>query len=285
MDRRANAAHQRDGDGRSRSPAAPHGAASIFELAECGRRVRKRHAQRRLKQLRRDLLETQARLRDAPFPTLLVFGGVDGAGKGETAQLLNEWMDPRDIANHAYGEPTQEEQERPSHWRFWRDLPAHGRIAIILGGWHHRPLLDHVYGKTPVETFDVELERINLFERMLTDDGALILKFWMHLGRDEQEQRFRRLESDPMQSWRVTELDWQHFGMYDRFVEVSEHLLRQTSTDAARWTIVEGEDANYRSLAVGTIVRDAINARLDGRPFQVELDAARHVMEPGAGHD
>ena len=78
---------------------------------------------------------------------ILLFAGVDGAGKGETTNLLNEWMDPRWIVTRAYAEPSQEERERPEFWRYWRDLPGDGELGIFLSAWYSRPLLDRVYGK------------------------------------------------------------------------------------------------------------------------------------------
>jgi polyphosphate kinase 2 (PPK2 family) len=134
-----------------------------------------------------------------------VFAGVDGAGKGETVKLLNEWMDPRWIVTRAYGEPSDEEGERPEYWRYWRDLPPKGRIGLFLSSWYSRPVLDRVYGRSRMADFDRQLERIAGFERTLTDDGALILKFWMHLGKSAQKKRLRTLEKDPITRWRVTD--------------------------------------------------------------------------------
>src|SRR5262245_60188129 len=107
----------------------------MFEAAELGRRVEKPEYERRALVLRSTLLEAQQRLRAARFPMIVVFAGVDGAGKGETVNLLHEWMDPRWIVTRAYGQPSDEEQERPEYWRYWRDLPAHGRLGLFLSSW------------------------------------------------------------------------------------------------------------------------------------------------------
>ena len=112
--------------------------------------------------------------------------------------------------------------------------------------------------------FDRRLDRIIAFERVLADDGALILKFWMHLGRAAQKKRLKALEKDPLRSWRVTPVDWQHWRMYDRFVMAAEHTIRRTSFARAPWKIVEGADTHYRSLTVATIIRDAVSDRLNG---------------------
>jgi len=207
----------------------------MFEAAELGRTIPKDEYKARIPALRTELLETQRQLTSAKFPVIVVFAGVDGAGKGETVNLLNEWMDPRWIVTRAYGEPSEEEGERPEYWRYWRDLPPKGRIGLFLSSWYSRPVLDRVYGRSRSADFDGQLERITGFERTLTDDGALILKFWMHLGKSAQKRRLRTLEKDPITRWRVTKRQWQHWRMYEKFVAAAERALRRTSTLEAPW--------------------------------------------------
>lgn len=235
----------------------------MFETAELGRSVSKQDYSQRAPQLRAQLLEAQARLRKADFPVLVLFGGVDGAGKSETANLLNEWMDPRRIVTHAFDQPSQEESERPEFWRYWSGLPRTGSVGIFLSAWYHRPLVERVHCEITAEQFDDDLDRIISLERTLADGGALIQKFWLHLGKTQQEERFRALEADPLQSWRVTEKDWKHWQRYEEFAVASERLISKTSTGFAPWAIVEGSDERYRSLQVGTVLLEAMERRLD----------------------
>jgi polyphosphate:AMP phosphotransferase len=247
----------------------------MFEAAELGRTIPKEQLKARIPTLRTELLETQRELTGARFPVIVVFAGVDGAGKGETVNLLNEWMDPRWIVTRAYGAPSDEESERPEYWRYWRDLPPRGRIGLFLSSWYSRPLLDRVYGRTRTADFDRQLERIAGFERTLADDGALILKFWMHLGKGAQKKRLKNLEQDRDTRWRVTKRQWEHWRLYDKFVAAAERLLRRTSTIDAPWTIVEGVDEGYRSLTVAKAIRDGIRKALDqGRAERSPVAAA-----------
>lgn len=235
----------------------------MFEVAELGRRIPKEAFKAQVPALRAELLEVQRQLREAStFATIVIFAGVDLAGKGETVNVLNEWMDPRWIVTRAYGEPSDEELERPEYWRFWRDLPPKGRVGLYLSSWYSRPVLDRVYGKIGAANFNERLERIREFERALTDDGTLILKFWMHLGKREQKKRLRKFENDPDTRWRVTKQRWKHWHMYADFVAAADRAIRRTSTGAAPWTIVEGLDEYYRSLTVATTIRDAIRTGL-----------------------
>ena len=236
----------------------------MFESAELGHRVDKATYDAEVPKLREALLDAQFELAEqAKFPVVILIGGVDGAGKGETVNLLNEWMDPRHIEAHAMGEPSDEERERPPMWRFWRALPPKGKIGIFFGSWYTQPIINRVLGNTKSSDLTQSIDRINRFEKMLTNEGALILKFWFHLSKDVQQKRLKTLEKNPKTRWRVTETDWERFKMYDKFRKVSEHTLRETSTAEAPWIVVEGSDARYRSLTVGKILHDAIRKRLD----------------------
>ncbi|HEX2568326.1 MAG TPA: polyphosphate:AMP phosphotransferase [Polyangia bacterium] len=239
----------------------------MFESSELGHKIDKATYEAELPALRESLLDAQLDLLEAKkFPVLLLIGGVDGAGKGETVNLLTEWMDPRHIRTHAVREPTDEERERPRMWRFWRDLPPKGKIGIFFGSWYTDPIVGRVTGDLKTSTLDQRLEEINRFERMLTDEGALILKLWFHLSKERQKKRLKALAADPLTRWRVTDTDWEHFKLYDRFRKVSEHALRTTSTAEAPWTVIEGADARYRSLTAGKLLLEALRRRLDEAP-------------------
>jgi polyphosphate:AMP phosphotransferase len=192
---------------------------------------------------------------------IVLFSGVDGAGKGETVNLLNGWMDPRWIVTRAFDEPSEEDSERPEFWRFWRALPPKGQIGLLLSAWYSRPLLERAHGASAGQ-FEAALDEILAFERTLADDGALILKFWMHLGKGEQEKRLKSLEKDPLLSWRVTKRDWKNWRIYDRFVAAAEQIITRTSTGDAPWHIIEGADHCYRSLRVGELLLEAVESRL-----------------------
>jgi len=249
----------------------------VFETAELGRTLSKSRFDELEPALRVELLQLQQALRGAPFPVILVFAGVDAAGKGETVNLLNQWMDPRFIHTRAYSRPSDEERERPELWRYWVSLPENGRFGMFQSSWYSRPVLDRVHDRIDDATFDQQLARIAAFEKMLTDDHAVVLKFWMHMGRDAQQARYRELESDPLEAWRVTPQTWANWERYDDFVQAAERTIRRTSTGLAPWFIVEGVDHRYRAVTVATIVRDGVKSALEA---QQRRQAARDVAEP-----
>jgi AMP-polyphosphate phosphotransferase len=241
----------------------------MFESAELGHKISKQTYARQVPKLRNALLDAQYDLfQNGRFPVILLIGGVDGAGKGETVNLLNEWMDPRHIRTSAFGEPSDEEAERPPMWRFWRALPPKGKIGILFGHWYTDPIIGRVMGSTKQSRLIQDIEEIVRFEKMLTDEGALVLKFWFHLSKDRQKKRLKALEKNPKTRWRVTDTDWERFRNYDKFRQVSEFALRHSSTASAPWIVVEGEDANYRNLTVGRTLLAAMRERLDQKPVE-----------------
>ena len=248
----------------------------MFESAELGHKIDKATYDKEVPVLREALLEMQHDLAEAPtFPVIILVGGVDGAGRGETVNLLNEWMDPRNVQTHGMGEPSDEELDRPMMWRFWRALPPKGKIGVFLGSWYTWPILNRVFGRTKLADLDQSLERARSLEKMLTDEGALIIKFWLHLSKEKQEKRLKILEKDTKTSWRVTKRDWEHYKLYDKFLAVHESVIRHTSTAEAPWIIVEGFDARYRSLTVGKVILETIKKRLadEGKKKKVAASA------------
>ncbi len=251
----------------------------MFEAAELGHKVSKEEYAQREPILREALLKAQYDLlAHAKFPVIIIIGGVDGAGKGETVNLLNEWMDPRHIVTHAFGESSDEEAERPPMWRFWRALPPKGRIGVLFGSWYTEPIVKRVLKQTKSSAVMQSIEEIRHFEAMLAAEGALILKFWFHLSKDAQKNRLKVLEKDPKTRWRVTDTDWERFKMYDRFRAVSENFLRETSSGEAPWLIIEGTDPNYRYLTAGTMLLEAIKKRLADKAPRLSMAPA--PLEP-----
>jgi len=235
----------------------------MFESAELGHRIDKATYVAAVPKLREGLLDAQFELaQNSKFPVIILIGGVDGAGRGETVNLLNEWMDPRYVQTHGMGDPSDEEMDRPMMWRFWRALPPKGKVGVFLGSWYTWPILNRVHGVTKVADLDQSLERARRLEKMLTDEGALIIKFWLHLSKEKQQYRLKTLEKNPKTRWRVTKRDWDHYNLYDKFRSVHERVIRHTSTAEAPWIIVEGAEPRYRSLTVGNVILEAIRNRL-----------------------
>jgi AMP-polyphosphate phosphotransferase len=178
----------------------------MFESAELGHKIKKSVYGKEVPSLREALLEVQLELAEsAAFPVIILVGGLDGAGRGATVNLLNEWMDPRHIQAHGMGEPSDEELDRPMMWRFWRALPPKGKIGVFLGSWYTWPILNRVKGRTEDADLEQSMERAKRLEKMLVDEGALLIKFWFHLSKEKQGKRLKALAKNPLTRWKVTD--------------------------------------------------------------------------------
>lgn len=236
----------------------------MFESAETGHKTSKSNFNEVLPALRAQLLDTQFELLEKKrFSVVVLINGVDGAGKGETVNLLNEWMDPRHIEAWAFDSPSTEEAERPHMWRFWRALPPKGKIGVLFGNWYSEPIHARVAKRIKTAEFDQTLDDINRFESMLVREDVLLIKFWFHLSKEGQKQRLKALENDPRTRWRVTERDWRYCKLYDRYRKAAEHGLRRTSTGEAPWLIVDGSDSRFRALYVGRSLLESIRRQLE----------------------
>ncbi len=255
----------------------------MFESAELGHKIDKETFKVEEPKLRAALLEAQDQLREnGSFPVIILISGVDGSGKGETINTLYEWMDPRYMSTRTFSAPTQEERERPSMWRFWRALPKKGRIGIAAGSWYSWPIAERIAGDLSRADFDQRMDELNRFEEMLVNEGALILKFWIHLSKNAQVERLKAIEANPLTRWRVTKASWDRLKTYDKMQEVAGHLLRTTNTAYAPWIIVEGTDDRYRSLTVGKTILESLQKRLADKreqsapvapPFALRFDS------------
>jgi polyphosphate:AMP phosphotransferase len=234
----------------------------MFQSAEIGHRISKTKFREAVPALRAALLQEQAKLfEDKNTPVLILISGEDGAGKRETIHVLYEWMDPRFLSTLAFEDPTDEERERPAMWRYWRALPPKGRIGIFAGSWYSDPIRRRIKGKLSQKDLDARAEQINRFEAMLVNEGALVLKFWIHLTKDAQQQRLEDLQNNPQTAWRVTRWNWKRLKTYDKLQDVAGHLLRLTDTAWAPWVVVEGTDEKYRSVRIGQVIAAALEAR------------------------
>lgn len=236
----------------------------MFESAELGHAVDDATYEKGVRKLRGELLGAQLELVERrAFPVVVLVNGVDGAGKGETVNHFNEWLDPRHVRARAFGDPTEDERTRPPMWRFWQALPPKGKIGIFFGSWYTSPILRRVMNRSDDVDLSASMERIRAFEELLIHEGAVLVKLWFHLSKKAQKKRFKELESSDLTSWRVTQTDWKHHRRYDDFAVVNERVLRETSTGDAPWVVIDGSDANYRALTAGQTLLSALRARLD----------------------
>ncbi len=255
----------------------------MFEAAEIKHKVDKAIFKREEPRLRAALVDAQLALAaKKPFEVVLLISGLAGAGKGEALAKLNAWLDPRQVDTAASDQPTDEERERPYMWRFWRALPPKGRIGIFLHSWYQDAASAKAAGTLSRPDLDQRLGEIRRFERMLADEGALVLKFWLHLSKKRQAKRLAKLESKRATRWRVTKADWKEHKNYDAVVDAWRRAIRLTSDGHAPWTVVAAADPDFRDLTIAKTLAAAIKQRL-AEPRRVATVTAPPPLPPVDG--
>ncbi len=258
----------------------------MLEKVNLNKRLPKKEYKRLLPGLQRRLYDLQKACWDNGVPTVIVFEGWDAAGKGTAISTLTSRLDPRGFKLYAIRAPRTYELNRPWLWRFWLKIPGYGEMAIFDRSWYGRVLVERVEKLTPEKEWRKAYRDITDFERMLADDGAVIVKFWLHISKKEQKRRFEMLEQDPLTRWHVQPEDWEHHRKYDKYLVAVEEMLERTDTEWGPWTIVEATSRWYaRKKVFDTLIRRLEERLGDAAPpreavSRVEEKASETVEPP-----
>lgn len=217
-------------------------------------KISKKDYEARVARLRQDLVQLQVELKKSPVKILLIVAGVDGAGRGDAINTLNSWLDPRGVETFSFRAPSDEELERPLMWRFWRSLPSAGRIGIYPGSWYTETLREELTGKKALVELDHELRRIRHFEKLLSDNGTLIVKVWFDLTKAQQRARARDFAAHPDTAWRATDTLKRAIRIHDRLARTAAHIIGETDRPGARWQHISAADVRHRNLALAEIL-------------------------------
>jgi polyphosphate kinase 2 (PPK2 family) len=199
-------------------------------------------------------------------PVAIVFEGWDAAGKGGAIKRLTERLDPRGYVVYPIAAPAGEDKTHHYLYRFWRRLPERGQIAIFDRSWYGRVMVERIEGFCIEAEWKRAYREINQFERQLVDFGAIIFKFWMHIGKDEQLRRFEERQGTPYKAWKLTTEDWRNREKWEQYEVAVEEMLLKTSTVTAPWTIVEGNNKAWSRIRVLKTVVDILSRELDYQP-------------------
>lgn len=213
--------------------------------------------------IRQQLLHAQRAACQLNRAVIIIVAGLDGAGKGSVVHRLNEWMDARHIDTHAFIEASDEEQTRPFYWRFWRRLPDKGTIGIFFGSWYTQPreaALKFGIGKHALVKNGKAIER---FERMLSDDGTVIIKLWFHISSEVQYRQLARKVRKNQQNLVVPVNAKRAKTDYKKTLIIAEKIILETDSDHSPWHIIQAEDKNYRDITAAKYVLDALKNLAD----------------------
>jgi polyphosphate:AMP phosphotransferase len=237
----------------------------MLETLDLSKRIERDDYDKSFPGLREKLRELQRAVFDAKIPVVVLFEGWDASGKGDSIQKLVERLDPRGVKVHPIKEPLEEERLRPFLWRFWTKIPGKGEMAIFDRSWYGRVMVERVDGLISKPEWQSAYNEINQFERMLADDGVVIVKFWLHISEKEQRKRFKAMEKSEYDSWRVTDKDWEAHKQYDEYLLAAEEMLERTNTAYAPWTVIEAEAKYYRRIRVFKALADAMQTALNAK--------------------
>jgi polyphosphate:AMP phosphotransferase len=239
----------------------------MFEAAEIGAKVSKQEYEAALPQLRTDLINAQFDLARADFPVLLLLAGDDRIGCNEILNILHEWMDARYLQTHVFQAESREESDQPRFFRLWQALPAKGELAIFAGSWVSELIAWRLTGEIGDRRFDALCRHAHRFENLLIDDGALVVKLWIHLPKKKLERRVKKAaRREGRRSWQIEDADRRILEHYDDAMPWIERFLRLTDSPAAPWTVVEGSDDRHRNLTVARELLARLSGRLAARP-------------------
>ncbi len=226
--------------------------------------------QRRLLQLR---LHLGGELGDRGVgPGLLVlFEGPDAAGKGGAIKVIVNHLDPRHYTVVNYAAPTPREKRHHFLWRFYRELPGHGGMAVFDRSWYGRVLVERIEGYASTDEWSRAYKGIVDFEQSLVDEGIIVVKFWMHISDDEQMNRFNARAADPLKRWKLTDEDWRNREKNRLYDAAAEDMFAKTSHKLSPWEVIPAEQKRYGRIAV----LETLNRRIEEgmRRFGMEVPA------------
>ena len=195
-------------------------------------------------------------------PLVIVFEGWDAAGKGGAINRLTERLDPRSYVVHPISAPRGDDAEKHYLWRFWRRLPDNGNIAIFDRSWYGRVMVERVEGFCTEAEWRRAYQEIRDFEAQLVGFGTIVMKFWMHVSKEEQLRRFEERQSVANKAWKLTDEDWRNREKWPAYETAVDEMVARTSTYDAPWTLVSATDKKAARLTVLTTLCDRLEEAL-----------------------
>ena len=230
----------------------------------------------------RQLARRQIQMRELGFqvyqqkrPVVLVFEGWDAAGKGGVIKRITEKLDPRGFVVYPISAPHGEDKTKHYLYRFWRRLPERRTIAIFDRSWYGRVLVERVEGFAAEKEWKRAFKEINAFERQLQDFETIVVKFWLHISREEQLKRFEERQQIGYKAWKLTDEDWRNREKWGAYEDAAEEMLVKTSTTLAPWTLVEANDKYWARVKVLSRLVEVLAKELNYRPTD-PLKKAKH---------
>ena len=252
----------------------------MLETIDLSRKVKKEDYKAELPYLQKELSTLQQKIKAAKIPVIILFEGWGAAGKGSLTAKLIDNFDPRGFKVFANAAPEEFERRRPLLWRYWQQLPEYGQICVLVRSWYQEVSINRVEEELDEEELRRRFESIKIMERQLTDDGYLVLKFFLHISQEEQKARFDKLQEDKNAEWRVTETDRRRNRNYGQYYQAFDEMIEATQTPNAPWHLLPCHDKYSARLELFRIVRHKLSEAL-ARKESGKEPAASGLAAPG----
>ncbi len=187
---------------------------------------------------------------------VVLFEGRDTAGKGGAIRAVRDKLNPRQCRTVALGKPTDDERGQWYFQRYIQHLPTAGEIVLFDRSWYNRAGVEKVMGFADEDQVDQFLEQVPVFEKLLTDDGILLFKYWLTTDQEQQEERLAERLEDPLKRWKLSPIDLAAREQYDAYTEAREAMLKATHLENAPWTLVDFNDQKRGRL---TLIRHLLD--------------------------
>ena len=235
----------------------------MLEQIDLSQSLPREKYEKALSELQLKLLRLQQQIRAAGIPVIIMYEGWDASGKGGSILRITEKLDPRGYHVWPISAPNEVERQYHYLWRFWTRLPARGQIVIFDRSWYGRVLVERVEKLASKEEWRRAYRELRDFEHTLADDGTVLVKFWMHISKDEQLKRFKEREDDPLKSWKIGPEDWRNRDRWHDYVEAAEDMFTETDTPEAPWHIIAAEDKHFARVETARIVVKRLEKALE----------------------
>ncbi len=252
----------------------------MLEKISFAKRMEKEAYKKELAPLQQELSLLQQKIKAANIPVLILFDGWGGAGKGDLIGKLIENFDPRGFQVYANAAAEPQEKRRPWLWRYWQELPAYGKICVMDRSWYQDVSVGRIEEELSQEEVLRRIHSIKMLERQLTDDGYVVLKFFLHISKKEQKERFEALQADKNTQWRVTEQDWKRNRNYETYFRAFDEMISYTDTPNAPWHVLPCQDKYAARLSMLRLVRDQLQRALAKKELPHPPQTAEIMMPP-----
>lgn len=249
----------------------------MLDRIELDSSVEKEEFKQNIEACRGELIRLEQEMKKHKIPVIIVFEGWGASGKGTMISQTIAPLDPRSFNVYSTIDADEAEERKPLMWRFWRNIPEKGRMSILDRSWYQETAFAKLEKDIGKQECQRRLDLINTFERQLTDDGYLIIKLFLHISKNEQKKRFKKLEESKSTSWRVTLKDIKQNKRYDKFYDSFDNMLDYTNTTYAPWTVVPANDRNTSVLTIYKTIISSLNAAIDGKREVLKNETSREI--------